>query len=107
MPRCYFHSLDNSRECVLYGFCDASTSTYAVVIYLCVGSKQPDFVASKTRVSPLSQQTVHRLELLSYLLLARLFTCLLATFESVIQVRLGSCFMDSKVGIQGEGKEWK
>ena len=40
------------------------------------------------RVSPLSQRTVDRLELLSYLLLARLFTCVPAALESVIQVRL-------------------
>ena len=40
------------------------------------------------RVSPLSHRTVDRLELLSYLLLARLFTCVPAALESVIQVRL-------------------
>ena len=110
MPRCYFHSSESSRKCVLYGFCDASTAAYAAVVYLCVGSDQAQFVASKTRVAPLSQQTIPRLELLSCLLLARLITNVLAALESVIEVRLGSCFTDSKVAlfwIQGEDKEWK
>ena len=26
LPRCYFHSTDSSRACVLYGFCDASAA---------------------------------------------------------------------------------
>ena len=64
----------------------------------------------KTRVSSLSQQTILRFELLSCLLIARLITHVLAALETVIEVRLGSCFTDSKVAlfwIQGEGKEWK
>ena len=110
MPRCYFHSSESSRECVLYGFCDVSTAAYAAVVYLCVGSEQAQFVASKTRVAPLSQQTIPQLELLSCLLLARLIIHVLAALESVIEVRLGSCLTDSKVAlfwIQGEGKELK
>ena len=95
---------------MLYGFCDASAAVYAAVVYLCVGTEQAHFMASKTRVSPLSQQTIPRLELLSCLLLARLITHVLAALETVIEVKLGSCFTDSKVAlfwIQGEGEEWK
>ena len=94
---------------MLYGFfCDAFTATYAAVVYLCVGSEQACFMPSKTRVSPLSQQTIPQLELLSCLLLVRLITRVLAALESVIEVRLGSYFTDSKVSlfwIQGESKE--
>ena len=110
MPRCYFYSSESSRGCVLYGFCDVSTATYAAVVYRCVESEQAHFVASKTRVSPLSQQTIPQLKLLSCLVLARFITHVLAALESVIEVRLGLCFTDSKVAlfwIQGEGKEWK
>ena len=56
-------------------------------------------------MAPLSQQTIPRLELLACLPLARLITNVLAAHESVIKVRLGSCFTDSKVAlfwIQGE-----
>ena len=110
LPKCYFHSTDSSRACVLYGFCDASAAAYAAIVYLCVGTEQAHFIASKTRVSPLSQQTIPRLELLSCLLLARLVTHVLAALETVIEVKLGSCFTDSKLAlfwIQGEGKELK
>ena len=110
VPRYYFHSIDGSRACVLCGFCDASMAAYAAVVYLCVGLEQAHFVASKTRVSPLSQQTIPRLELLSCVLLARLITHVLAALETIIKVTLGSCFTDSKVAlfwIRGEGKAWK
>ena len=110
VPRCYFCSTDIPRECVLYGFCDASTVAYAAVVYLCIETEQPHFVASKTRVSPLTQQTIPRLELLSCLLLARLITHVQAALATVIKTQLGSCFTDSKVAlfwIRGKGKEWK
>ena len=65
---------------------------------------------SKTRVAPLTQQTIPRLELLSSLLLARLMTHVIAALQTVVKVKLGLCFTDSKVAlywIQGESKEWK
>ena len=105
-----FSLLRKLKGCVLYWFCDASTAAYGAVVYLCVGSEQAHFVASKPRVSPFSQQTIPRLELLSCLLIAKLITYVLAALESAIEVRLGLCFMDSKVAlfwIQGKGKKWK
>jgi len=65
----------------LYGFCDASQSAYAAVIYLrnALGSVQ--FVVSKTRVAPLVQMSIPRLELLSCLLLAKLMAHVKVSFE--------------------------
>jgi hypothetical protein len=59
----------------LHGFCDASERAYAAVIYLVVQTDSERcvrFVASKTRVAPLRELAIPRLELLSSLLLARL-----------------------------------
>ena len=84
--------------CSLHGFCDASAAAYAAVVYLCAGQDLCHFVASKTRVLPLTKQTIPRLELMSCLLLARLITHVLAALQPVIKVQLGLCFMDSKAG---------
>ena len=89
VPRCHFHSTDTSVDCVLYGFCDASTSAYAAVVYLYNGSDSVQFVTSKTRVAPLTQQTIPRLELLSSLLLARLMAHVIVELQMVIKVQLG------------------
>ena len=110
LPRCYFHSKDEQYSYLLYGFCDASTAAYAAVVYLRTGVDSTCFVASKTRVSPLNQQTIPRLELLSCLLLAKLISHVLEALKTVINVRIGSCFTDSKVAlywIKGQVKQWK
>jgi len=64
----------------------------------------------RQRVSPLTQQAISRLELLSCLLLARLTSHVLEALQSVIDVKMGSCFTDLRVAlywIQGEDKQWK
>ena len=95
LPRCCFHSVGKPPAFVLHGFCDASTTAYpAAIVYLCVDSELAHFVASKTRVSPLTQQTIPRLELLSCLLLARLTSHVLETLQTVIDVKAGLCFTD-------------
>jgi len=103
VPRCYFASAGRSQLCTLYGFCDASTAAYTTVIYLSIGKDSVQFVAIKTRASPLHKQTIPCLELLSCLLLVKLITHVLSTLQIVIDVRCGQCFTDSK----GENKEWK
>ena len=62
-------------SCRLMGFCDASKTAYAAVVYISIESETgalPRFVACKTRVSPVKEQTIPRLELLSALLLSKL-----------------------------------
>ena len=79
--------MDDVVSGTLCGYCDASLSAYAAVIYLLIESESGSymhFVASKTRVSPLKRQTIPRLELLSALLLARLMETVTAALKSVI-----------------------
>ena len=59
----------------LCGFCDASTTAYAAVVYLVISTRDDvytRFVVAKTRVAPMQTLTIPRLELLSALLLSRL-----------------------------------
>ena len=70
--RCYI-TTGTVEDCVLYGFRDALKLAYSAVVYMYdTVSDSVQFVVSKTRVAPLVQMTILRLELLSCLLLARL-----------------------------------
>ena len=76
VPRCYYVANQSLRSQQLHGFSDASKDAYAAVIYLrsvyCKGEVDIRLVASKTRVAPLKEQTIPRLELLGATILARL-----------------------------------
>ena len=100
---------------ILCGFCDASTTAYAAVVYLVMkteegGERNGRFLASKTRVAPLQALTIPRLELLSALLLSRLVTAALTAVESCLSVSEIECYTDSTVAlhwIRGTCREWR
>lgn len=59
IPRFYFKGMDEPLSCTFVGFCDASARAYAAVVYMNIVSSEgcvTRFVASKTRVAPLSVQ---------------------------------------------------
>ena len=114
IPRSYFVLADKSSStCSLQGFCDASTSAYAVVAYIRIENEVGNtinFVASKTRVAPTSRQTIPRLELLSTLLLANLINNVSEALTPVTELKDAHCYSDSKVAlywIKGVNKEWR
>ena len=76
LSRCYYTGMEGQVVMSdLHGFCDASAKAYGTVVYLLVVTTcgiYVSFLASKTRVMPLSNQTIPRLELLSAVILARL-----------------------------------
>ena len=102
-----------AASCRLVGFCDASKGAYAAVVYLLIGSDSgclTRFVACKTRVSPVKEQTIHRLELLSALLLRKLMTSVSQALSLELSLGEPSYFTDSKVSlywIKGQEREWK
>ena len=67
IPRYYFKGMDNiSGVYSLPGFCDTLSHAYAAIVYLRLETPTDvytQFVASKTRVSPIKGQSIARLEL--------------------------------------------
>ena len=78
---------EERRSCSLIGFCDASPKAYAAVVYLRVkigNGWYARFVVAKTRVSPMQNHSIPRLELLGALLVSRL----LASITSALNPEL-------------------
>ena len=114
LPRCYFQVIrEKVVSCSLHGFGDASSKAYAAVIYLHVTTSQGNYarlVASKSRVAPVKNLTIPRLELLAALVLARLITHVKEALELDVTITNLSCWTDSRVTlcwIKGEEREWK
>ena len=107
IPRCYLEGISEEIiSCTLCGFCDASTKAYAGVVYLLLLTIAVKFVAAKI-CSPLQQQTIPQLELLSALLLVHLLSTIA---ESELMLSSPYCFTDSMVAlcwIKEADKIWK
>ncbi|XP_070855415.1 uncharacterized protein [Drosophila suzukii] len=76
---------NNEDHIELHGFSDASIKAYSAVIYSRVvradGTVSVSVIAGKTRVAPLKQQSLPRLELCGALLLSRLFLSVKAVLQ--------------------------
>ncbi|GFU85713.1 integrase catalytic domain-containing protein [Trichonephila clavipes] len=82
-----FMGIDQNSD-ILNGFCDASTKAYAAVVYL--KSKQEiHLVSAKTRVAPIRQLTIPRLELCGAQLLAEL----ISVIQKALRIRPAECFL--------------
>ena len=113
IPRCYFNGSGEKESCNLVGFCDASRQAYAAVVYLRIQTTSGcsmRFIAAKSRVAPLQEQTIPRLELLGALLLSRLMVNIASALNSELTLNAPVCYTDSKVvlfWIQRCDKEWR
>ena len=87
VPRCYFNATGENLHHEIHGFSDASEKAYSAVVYLKTeypnGKVEVVLIASKTRVAPISKQTIPRPELLGALILARLVKTILRAFKSI------------------------
>jgi len=75
VPRCYSLLIPNAESIDLHVFCDASEQAFAAVAFLRIlkGSKvELGFVGSKTRVAPVRQISIPRLELQAAVLGSRM-----------------------------------
>ena len=115
IPRYIYSDIDETIKTTnLIGFCDASEKAYAALVYLRTefsdDTVHVNFLAAKTRVSPLNHLTIPRLELLSALLLANLIISVQDALKSELLLSQPICYSDSKIAIswiRGEDKEWQ
>ena len=95
-----------------HGFGDASERAYCAVVYLVLETSSgnyPVLLTSKTRVAPLTKQSIPRLELLSGVILARLVSSVMEALQSQVQISGTYLWLDSKTAvcwIKGS-REWK
>ena len=105
VPRCYDSRISNDDARIrLIGFSDASKKGFAAVVYLRVASDTDEqvsvnMVASKTRVAPLQEQTIPRLEHLGALILSRLMKRIRETLQRTVTIEKEHCLIDSAVAL--------
>ena len=114
LPRCYYAGTEGEViASELHGFCGASAKAYGAVVFLrivttCVSYLR--FVSSKTRLAPLLEQTILRLELVSAVVLSRLIHSIKEALSSEMKIDKLMCWTDSKIAwywlVQSQ-KEWK
>ena len=97
----------------IHGFADASKIAYGACIYLRINTNNGVYIrlaTAKTRIAPLKQETIPRLELMAALTLAQLITSVKNALQSCIEIEATYCWSDSQVvlfWIHGDSKVHK
>jgi hypothetical protein len=89
VDRClYDANVGNISECYLHGFGDASKNAYCAVVYLVYRTEggETRSIASKTRVAPLKELSIPRLELMSAGILAQLVYTIRSALSSQLKL---------------------
>jgi len=100
------------KEIVIHGFSDASQKAYCGVIYLAVHTLngcQVRLLTSKTRVTPLKEMSIPRLELTAARILAKLVETVKNAIEKTIEINRVHLWTDSMTTLFWimNKKEWK
>ena len=98
IPRCYFdhNRNDNNRLPQLHVFADASTKAYGAVVYIQQGN-HISFVIAKSRVAPIKQLTLPKLELMAALVATRLAKFVITSFNGHFDDMLVNLWSDSQI----------
>lgn len=82
--RRWLHTYRNSKV-QIHAFCDASEKAYGIAIYVRVSNENGDTIcsllSSKSRIAPIKQISIPRLELLAAVMLSEQLETILKTFE--------------------------
>ena len=105
----WYRLRSSSRDVELYGFADASERAYAAVVYICVNdnSRPVTLVAAKTKVAPVKQVLLPRLEFCATHLLVRLVRCVRDVLCIGCEVYLWSNSTVALAWIRGHPVRWK
>ena len=115
LPRCVYEGCEGEiLSWQLHGFGDASKQAYCAVVYLvCVTTKgiHVSLLSSKTRVAPLKELSIPRLELLSARILAVLMNTVHDALKTQIKIDCVRYWLDSMTALywifnNGEWKQW-
>jgi hypothetical protein len=112
IPRCYFQET-RTGLIELHAFSDASESSYGACVYILYEHEagvKCNLVASKTRVAPMSEQSIPRLELLGCLISARLVDNIRKALQDFLKIHAIFFWSDSTVALNWIGsvcKEYK
>ena len=101
----HYFSSHESQELIdsveLHGFSDASMKAYGSCVYIVyrlkTGGIVVSLVAAKTKVAPITGQTIPKLELSAAFILARLISNVKEAIETNIEVRDIICWSDSQI----------
>ena len=115
LPRClYDKSEEDIFNCQLHGFGDTSSKAYCAVVYLVYQTNkgvEARLLCAKTRVAPLKELTIPRLELLSARILAVLMETVYKALQQHIEIECMKYWLGSKMALhwifnKGQWKQW-
>ena len=103
LDRLYDDKAGKVKNCSLHGFADASKKAYCAMIYLVYETEEEEIVSNlvcaKTRVAPLKELSIPRLELMSARILATLMNVVLAALNQQVQISTCRFWLDSKTAL--------
>ena len=114
VDRCLYNTnTEKISKCYLHGFGDASKRAYCAVVYLVYHTENEEararLIASKTRVAPLKEMSIPRLELMAARILAQLVNTIRSALSTQLKLDGVRYWLDSKTAlcwIRNRG-EWK
>ena len=115
VPRCILNGIEaeDVKAIQLHGFADASKVAYGANVYIWLttsNAHSSHLLASKTRVAPLKEETIPRLELMAALTLANLITSVYEALNCTLKIDGVFNWIDSQIVwwcINGESKQFK
>ena len=108
----YYHPHKEVEECSLHGFADASKKAYCGMVYLVYRTqvgRYAQMLTSKTRVAPLKELSIPRLQLMAALILVKLMVSVKGALALERCVKRSKLWLDSQTAlfwIMNRG-EWK